>query len=152
MILISHRGNINGINKKEENQPKKILHCINLGYDVEIDVWSVNNKLYLGHDQPEYNINLSFLKKDKLWCHAKNLEALEIMLNNKIHCFWHQMDDYTLTSKGIIWSYPGKFINTKSIAVLPESVNIADEELKKCFGICSDNIENYKKLNFKDNL
>ena len=24
------------------------------------------------------------------------------------HYFWHQEDDYTITSKGIIWAYPGK--------------------------------------------
>jgi hypothetical protein len=146
MIFISHRGNIDRIILEEENNPKKILHSLSLGYDVEIDVWSINNKIYLGHDEGKYNVKLSFLKNKNLWCHAKNLQALEIMLQNNITCFWHEKDQHTLTSNGIIWTYPGYKLNKISIAVLPEKVSSSYEELKNCFGICSDNIEYYKKM------
>ena len=37
MRLIAHRGNINGRNKKRENEIEYILEALNLGYDVEID-------------------------------------------------------------------------------------------------------------------
>ena len=47
MKLISHRGNINGPNKTEENSPEHILNAINNGYDVEIDVWFIDDKWYL---------------------------------------------------------------------------------------------------------
>ena len=106
MFLISHRGNINGKNVQKENSPDYILKALSFGYDVEIDVWYVNNKFFLGHDTPQYEISIEFLKNDKLWCHAKNLASLEKMLYNNITCFWHQTDDYTLTSKGYIWTYP----------------------------------------------
>ena len=48
MILISHRANLDKINFDDENKPDYILAAIELGYDVEIDFWVVNKKLFLG--------------------------------------------------------------------------------------------------------
>jgi len=59
----------------------------------------------------------------------------------KAHYFWHQEDDYTITSEGYIWTYPGKKLFNKSICVLPET---HDYKNLNCLGICSDFIEKYK--------
>jgi len=147
MIFISHRGNVNGINSGRENNPIYILEALNKGYDCEIDVWLIKDRLYLGHDKPQYEINLKFLQNNKLWCHAKNLSALEYMLLHSVHCFWHQSDDYTITSKGVIWAYPGKELSRNSICVMPESNEAAYHEKIVCTGICSDFIEKYRKEN-----
>ena len=56
MILISHRGNINKIDRKKENSQSYIQEAINLGYEVEIDIWLHNKCLYLGHDNPAYEL------------------------------------------------------------------------------------------------
>ena len=146
MILISHRGNINGPRKELENKPQYIENALKLGYDVEIDVWSIDRVFYLGHDKPQYEIDLDYLRNKKFWCHAKNIETLNKMLKEDIHCFWHQEDDVTLTSKGYMWTYPGKPLTDKSICVLPEKNN---EKPKKCLGICSDYVVNYKKEDIK---
>ena len=144
MIFISHRGNINGINKKFENNPTYIQSAINKGYNVEIDVW-YKNAFFLGHDRPQFKVSQKFLENKKFWCHAKNLEALEKLQKIKTKYFWHQEDDYTLTSNGYIWTYPGKKLSKKSICVLPE---LNKKKLTKSIsGICSDFIEKYKKLN-----
>ncbi len=143
MILISHRGNINGINKKYENNPTYIQSAINKGYNVEIDVW-YKNAFFLGHDRPQFKVSQKFLENKKFWCHAKNLEALEKLQKLKTKYFWHQEDDYTLTSNGYIWTYPGKKLSKKSICVLPE---LNKKKLPKSIsGICSDFIERYKNL------
>ena len=76
----------------------------------------------------------------RLWCHAKNLEALRIMLNLKVQCFWHQEDDYTVTNTGWIWAYPNKPGNIRTIAVLPE---LEDTDVTGFAGVCSDYIERY---------
>jgi hypothetical protein len=47
MILIAHRGNLNGPNKESENMPDYINIAIEKGFYVEIDVWLINNKLFL---------------------------------------------------------------------------------------------------------
>ncbi len=44
MILISHRGNIDGPNTDNENKPSYIASAINRGYDCEVDFWFSNNK------------------------------------------------------------------------------------------------------------
>lgn len=142
MIYISHRGNLAGPKTDSENRPEYIQNAITAGYDVEIDVWFKNNKFYLGHDEPQYNIENNFLLKKEVWCHAKNLEALTEMKKIGSHYFWHENDQFTLTSKGYIWTYPGNELSYNSICVLPE------KDLKKktleCAGVCSDFIKRYK--------
>ena len=49
MILISHRGNINGKIIEAENNPGYIDDAIRLGYEVEIDMWWIDGETYLGH-------------------------------------------------------------------------------------------------------
>lgn len=142
MIFISHRGNISGKIKKFENNPLYILEAIKKGYQVEIDVWH-NKFFYLGHDFPKYKVSKKFLINKKLWCHAKNLDALHELQKIKAKYFWHQNDDYTLTSNNYIWTYPGKKLSKKSICVLPETKGIKIP--KFISGICSDIIEKYKK-------
>ena len=39
MILISHRGNLSGINKESENNPNYIKKAMDSGFDVEVDIW-----------------------------------------------------------------------------------------------------------------
>lgn len=135
MKIIAHRGNINGPSI-EENKPDYILSAIKLGFDVEIDVWIIENKIFLGHDNPQYKVDLSFLTsiKDFSWFHSKNKEALEFLLKNNFHTFWHQEDDYTITSNGIIWAYPNH--STTGIYVMPELNNTIIN--KNCIGICTD--------------
>ena len=145
MILISHRGNISGRIEDVENRPDYIDDTIRLGYEVEVDVWVIEGTFHLGHDKPQYPISLNWLhqRKDKLWIHCKNIEAMEWFndLLGTYHYFWHQEDTVTLTSKNYIWAYPGKQPIKNSIAVMPE---LHKDDLTSCLGICSDYIQNYK--------
>lgn len=145
MILISHRGNVAGSRPERENHPDYIFDACIAGYNVEIDVWFIDNQWFLGHDGPQYRIDEEFLLNPKFWCHAKNIEALQAMRNIGAHCFWHQNDDVVLTSKGFLWTFPGKKLYNLSICVLPEAANYTLEELSVGGGICSDFIDRYKK-------
>ena len=145
MILISHRGNINGRIEEAENRPDYIEDTIRLGYEVEIDIWVIEGTFHLGHDEPQYPVSLNWLyeRKDKLWIHCKNIEAIEWFssLYGTYNYFWHDTDTVTLTSKNYIWAYPGKQPIKNSIAVLPE---LFKDDTPQCIGICSDYIQNYK--------
>lgn len=148
MIIISHRGNIEGPNPELENKVSQIEKAINLGYDVEIDIIYKDNKLYLGHDSPQEEITLKWLDqyKNKLWIHCKTKEAL-FFLHNKskdLNYFCHDKDFATLTSKNIIWGYPGEKIKN-SIFVLPEWEN---DDISNALGICTDYPEKYLKENY----
>ena len=83
MKLISHRGNIDGPNIERENEPLYIFEALEKKFDVEIDVWWKENQFWLGHDKPQYCVKKEFLQNKKLWCHAKNIEALNKMLEDK---------------------------------------------------------------------
>lgn len=134
MLIIAHRGNLNGPNPNLENRPDYILSALAEGYDAEIDVWCIENQWFLGHDAPQYHIPLYYLFNNHLWCHAKNIEAFERMLNMKdIHCFWHDKDDYTLTSQNYIWCNLN-FYNKKGIILdFNPNPHICD-----CKGMCLD--------------
>lgn len=144
MILISHRGNTNGKFESYENEPIYIDKAISEGYDVEIDVWFVNDVLYLGHDNPQYGVNFRWFRDriDKLWIHCKNVEAIVYFkeCGYDFNYFWHEEDILTLTSHNYIWVYPGKQPIKNSIAVMPE---IYKDDTSKCLGICSDYIKKY---------
>jgi hypothetical protein len=146
MILISHRGNISGSCKSCENKPMYIDLAIEKGYDVEVDIWVTGGIFYLGHDEPQYEISLDWLdeRKDVLWVHCKNIEAIETfnLFPEEYNYFWHQEDTVTLTSKNFIWAYPGKQPVNRSIAVMPELFN---DSIDACLGVCSDYIQNYKQ-------
>jgi len=148
MILISHRGNIDGKIPEKENHPDYIWAAIQAGYEVEIDVWFKDGKFMLGHDEPQYEFPFELMQNhySKLWLHCKNLEALEMFLKldatgSKLNYFWHESDKVTLTSKNIMWAYPGTQPLKGSIAVLPEW---KEDDISQCAGICSDYIIKYK--------
>lgn len=147
MILISHRGNTYGKEPELENTPQYIQHAVKKGYVVEIDVWGSNNgHLFLGHDTPDTKIGIDFLSSGNYVIHAKNHLAIESLQYYNLHWFWHNTDDYTITSHGWVWAYPDKpNAGRKCIAVLPE---IHQTPIGGFAGICSDFIEDYA-IDFK---
>ena len=140
MILVSHRGNISGFNDNENN-PILLNSVVDLGFQVEIDVWYLKNKLFLGHDSPKYEVDLKYIQNSNFWCHAKSLDSLEFMLENNVHCFWHQNDDYTLTSRGFIWTFPNKPVCKKSVIVCHSLEETKKYSKMNIAGVCSDFVE-----------
>lgn len=148
MKLIAHRGLVDGPDKNLENHPDQISKALDLGFDAEVDLWIVNSDFYLGHDGPQYPIPEKFLETYGLWIHAKNLPALRWLTKTSYWYFWHQEDDFTLTSNHYIWTYPDKDLTLNSIRLMPEW---KDPELKTvfdypCAGICSDFVARIKAM------
>ena len=140
MKLIAHKGNINGPDPSRENTPEQIEYCIKNGYDVEIDVWyDLDGKLWLGHDKAQYEITWQWLAglQSYLWIHCKDFRTLTEFVDNTsgYNYFWHQGDDYTLTSKRYIWSSPGKTYSKNTVIVEQDPLALHDYN---CYGICSD--------------
>lgn len=137
MLIIAHRGNLNGPSQAE-NEPDYVQKAWRLGVDCEIDVHYVRGHFYLGHDVPRYKVPESYLERNGMWCHAKNLDAfLKMLENKKIHCFWHQEDDFALTSKKYIWTYPGKKTTRRSV-IVSVGKDWVNEKHGRVFGICTD--------------
>lgn len=149
MLIISHRGLLNGPNKDIENHPEQIQKCIDIGYDVEVDLRYKDGLLYLGHDFAQYEISFEWLtsRKNTLWIHCKDAETLFFMSDknkgfNGFNYFFHDKDDFTITSKGIIWCYPYQPYNKNSVILMPEwYLDVLDFHTLKnyqCYAICTD--------------
>jgi len=139
--LISNRGNTRAGNPLYENEPTYVNAALRR-FNVKIDVWVVDNEFYLGNDNPQYKINESFLFNNRLWCQARNIEALENMKNiNVPNYFWQDEDEDTLTSSGFIWasaSKPFKKSLRPKIIVMPTDIHHINTTVA---GVCCDYVE-----------
>jgi len=148
MKLISHRGNTNGCFPKHENKSSYIDIAIERGFDVEIDIWFIDDKLWLGHDTPDYETDLDWLwdRKDDLWIHTKNFEALNFFVDLEwAKVFYHELENHTIiNNSGIIWSHNLTEASTKSIIPLLSLDDVNNWEEKEVYGVCSDYIEKFK--------
>jgi hypothetical protein len=138
MKIISHRGNLRGTNKSLENNPQHILDICER-FDVEIDVWFLSDKWFLGHDEPQYEVEEDFFN-NKMWLHCKNLQACEKLSETKLNWFWHENDKITLTSKGYKWASPKIYVNGGITVEFGFNQNLPEG----IFGICTDYPELYK--------
>jgi len=136
MTIISHRGNLDGRNPNCENNPTYIQQALDRGYDVEVDVWYVDDQFFLGHDAPTYLVEPSWFQGKPLWCHAKNQEAFEEMIvcSYGITCFWHEADKMTLTSDGFLWMYPGNHSRLGVTVCLGKP----EGDIPEMWGVCTD--------------
>ena len=144
MLFISHRANTNGPKSSLENTEGYIKAALNKRYFVEVDVWKIKDNWFLGHDGPQYATTEEFISQPFLLLHAKNLEAFKSMLSLELHCFWHQEDFYTLTSRGIIISYPGCASGEDTICMQPELLSM--DTVSNAYAICSDYVDLFKNI------
>jgi hypothetical protein len=141
--IISHRGNICGPLLDKENRPSYIDCAIGNGYDVEIDVRLIDGELWLGHDEPQYKVDYTWLsvRKEYLWIHCKNVESAYFLneYRNELQYFCHQSDPFTLTSTGHLWVHDliGT-INNLSIIPLINKESVQKYNQFECYGICTD--------------
>lgn len=145
MKIIAHRANLNGPDRKTENTQETISDAIKLGFDVETDIWCVDDVLYMGHDYDKkrfWKNTLDFLieHSDKLWVHCKNIEALVYLLEfPELNIFGHDNDNYVLTSKRNMFCVPWYPVNKNAVMVMPEMTPVYKvEDFNNCYGVCTD--------------
>jgi hypothetical protein len=148
MKLISHRGNLSGPEPLNENRIPFIQAAIDKGYDVEIDV-RLLDRLYLGHDAPDYPVDLSWLidRKDRLWVHTKNFAAMSFLIDYDLRVFYHQHEKHTVIGNTKnIWSHDIEEASEKSVIPLISMDDVSrNRGIKTRFhGVCSDYIEGFK--------
>ena len=145
MRRISHRGNIAGPQPSKENTPSYIQAAIDRGYDVEIDVRLIGDCLYLGHDNPDYQVDLSWLlaRKENLWIHTKNFKAMDFLIPHGLRVFYHQNEKHVcIGNTRNLWSCDLLEATEKSVVPL---MGLEEIERHKSLvggfaGVCSDYI------------
>jgi hypothetical protein len=144
MIFISHRGNIDKIDRSRENTKDYIDEAIQSGYEVEIDIWRINSDLFLGHDNAEKPVKLEWLaeRKNSLWIHTKNREAFEFFtfINESYKFFWHTIEPYIFTSNGLIWAHDYNQIEKENLCIVPllSLEQVMSEDVRDWHAICTD--------------
>lgn len=146
MRFYAHRGNLEGRIAERENQPDYIDEAIQAGFGAEVDFWLDGTRLYLGHDDGQYDISPEWLqeRKGKLLVHTKNREALDYSLREGLHAFWHTDEDYVMTTWGYTVGYPGKLsVGDKFLLAVPERhwTNVEDCKPFITFGVLSDYVK-----------
>lgn len=144
MKIISHRGNISGPEPNLENTKKSIDLALENNFDVEIDLWKVNNEFFLGHDKPLNKVSFEWLenRKKHLWIHTKNFNAFESLLeiNRGFIFFYYTCEPLVLTSNGKIWCHRIQEITNPAncIAPLLSKSSFQENKQTKWYGVCTD--------------
>lgn len=156
MILISHRGNINGRNPRLENSQSYIQKALDAGYKVELDIFHLDKKYWYGHDNcnchGEVDWDFVYKNKNNIYIHCKDAETLVAVSGANYNFFSHERDDFVVTSRGEVIAHSSKGESASYfpddirglILMLPEKYGLSKESVKNCAGICSDIIEFYK--------
>ena len=148
MKIISHRGNLEKSNVELENTIPFLEKAIEMGYEVETDIWYVEKKLYLGHNGPTSVVSVDWLltNKNKLWIHCKHQDSLFYLKNfSELNIFYHDNDPFTITSKNIILINP--FFETNyydGILMMPEYSKVDIQDVIKFKGIFTDKVTFYE--------
>lgn len=144
MIKISHRGNLSGRRPEQENRLSYIDQAIVSGFDVEIDLREYEGMLYLGHDKPDHATDLEWLitRADHLWIHTKDFASLSILSGTSLRYFYHESDNHTIISNGLIWCHDINHCDNKCIIPLMSLQDIKScKNINNVAGICSDYIK-----------
>lgn len=143
MYLISHRGNILGVDEQKENKPFQVAEVIRLGFHCWVDVWWYKEQFWLGTEKPKYPIKPSFINMFALWSNAMDFQTLLKLKDYRSpHCFFYKGEPLHTDTDHIITDtlIEGYEYKTLLFTEEYESVNLP---LK---GIISENIASFKEI------
>lgn len=147
MLYISYRGIYDGDNYQYANTPNQIGKAFGSGFSVMADVWRVDNKLYLGNDQPLTEVSEKYLQGNRWWINARNTDMQNWLSTQSLKLYpnWFYFTEptppppYVTASNGKLIT-PGTVpINNNSVVFLPEidDKGCFSTVKLKCFGIAS---------------
>ena len=67
MLYISYRGIYDGTNYEYANTPNQLGKAMGAGFSCMIDVWKVDDKFYLGNDQPLTEVTEKYIQGNRWW-------------------------------------------------------------------------------------
>jgi DNA mismatch repair protein MutH len=138
MLIISHRGNLEGPDPELENRPEQIDLAISKGFLVEVDLNT--DRGWLGHCRPTYHVGLNWLlhRKDHLIIHLKDAVAINRLFSLGFHFFAHDKDPFVVTNRGLVWTTSDIHASLgKGIWVINERKEKVSES-SLLTGICTD--------------
>lgn len=111
MRIISHRGNVLGPGSNCERH--HVEAALLEGYDVELDVRFHEGRLWIGHDEPLYELPREWVLpavSSRLWFHAKDARAFDLLTRHGHRAFQHADEPFaTVEPDGVRWLHPRDF-------------------------------------------
>jgi hypothetical protein len=156
MLYISYQGIYDGQDYESANTPKQINKALGKGYSCLINVWRVDNKLYVGNGQPLVEVTEKYIQGPRFWINAVNTDMQTWIATQSSTLYPNYFTfaastpppPYATASNGKLIT-PGTVpINTSSVMFLPE---INDRSLYtmvkvKSYGICSGFLTLIKRM------
>lgn len=146
MIYIAYRGLFYGEDPQKENTPDQVSTALRIGFNASVDAWRIDNKLYLGSNQPLYEVSEKYLQNRRLWINCCNSDMYDWIQkqNPKLYINYFYIPygptpDYAVTNKNYYWNYLSTPFSNPTIMVLPESYDrglLSTIDLRT-LGICS---------------
>ncbi len=147
MYYISYQGIFDGQDYENANTPPQISKALGYGFSCLVDVWRIDNRLYVGNGQPLIEITEKYIQGPRFWINAKNIamqQWLETQPSNLYpNYFWFDTPTpppaYVTASNGKLIT-PGTVpVSENSVVFLPE---INDQSLfsttkLRCFAVIS---------------
>ena len=155
MLYISYQGIFEGQDYPDANTPNQIGKAFNAGYSCMVDVWRVDNQLYLGSYEPMIEVTEKYLQGNRFWINARNIDMQNWIVTQPVknypHYFWSNQPEPTspvTVSSGQIWTPVTVATDPSTIIVLPE---IQDRGMLstihlKCYGVCSTYLNFIKRI------
>lgn len=155
MLYISYQGVYDGTNYENANTPNQIGKAFNSGYSCMVDVWRVNNKLYLGSDEPVTEVTENYIQGKRFWLNVRNVAMQEWIVAQPAklypNYFWFSNDTESnnAVSSGGQTIAPGTTApEYNTVVFLPE---VKDKGLLsavhlRCYGVCSTNLNFIKRI------
>jgi hypothetical protein len=145
MLYIAYRGLFEGENQQTENTPNQVQKSLQNGFNAMVDIWRVDDILYLGTTQPLYEIDEKFIQTKRIWLSCRNQDMTDwiSVQNPKTYGNYfivpQPIPNYVTVSNGNLWTFQNKPINNSSIMAVPESYDrgLLSTIHLRCFGICS---------------
>jgi hypothetical protein len=145
-LRVYHRGN-SARDLSVENNPKKLLELVRRGRHIELDIWTVGNKLFVGHDRPDVEVTYDWLLavEPRALIHCKDGRTFSV-LRRYFACrgiaanlFYHTSEDYALSTGGWVITYPGKPVFGEFLSMMPETAG-RNPNMEAAAIICSDKL------------
>lgn len=155
MLYISYQGIYDGQNYEDANTPNQIGKAFNNGFSCMVDVWRVDDKLYVGTAENLIEVTAKYLQGRRFWINAMNTDMQDWIVTQSStlypNYFWFDSPTENTnanTSGGQIIT-PGTVpVDNTSIIFLPE---IQDRSLfstvkLRCYGVCSTYLTFIKRM------
>ena len=142
LILISNRGNLDGVQEDQENTPNYIQAALREGFAVACVVEAHHGAFLLPTPHGYYPLPYSLLSNPKVWILAADAITLDALCAVNAHAV-PAGAQVALTSVHYLWCLPGTDLTPRSIAVYPEYANPDWLAHSEPAGVCSNEIVRY---------